>query len=223
MPLPIFPAHLFRPKTVSARVVQRVISGGQALNGEEDVIATDGGGRWRIEFSEIELHTPAQHRAWDAWQSYLQQGAVQCLVPLLTISTAPRPQQWDRPMPVSRLIANDPVFPTTVGYAKPQIEAAVLAAAPLRATTLLIGIAMGSSIAGGEAFSIGERAYRIIMPVAGGHRIEPPLRDAVTAGSAVEFDWPVVRAVSSPGDDFSGSISRGRFGTKQITFVESVA
>lgn len=218
----IFPAHLFNPKEVNARVVQRVMSGGVALSGDEDVISTDGGGRWQIDYAGIEFRTAAQQRAWSAWQGYLAGGAVECLVPLLSLPTAPRASQWDRPMKVTRVVANDDLFPESVAYAVPQIVAHLSANATLRATTLQITVSKGAPIRGGEKLSIGERAYRIVRPTAPDtFQIEPPLRGAVTTGDEVNFDWPVVKCRMAPGEDFEGPITRGRFGTKSISFVES--
>lgn len=219
----IFPAHLFNPKEVNARPVQRVMSGGEALNGEEDVIATDGGGRWQIDYSGINLNTVAQQRAWSAWQGYLGGGAVECLVPLLSLQTAPRPFLGKSPARPPALISDDELFPTSVAYSAPYIEAEVGASAALRATSLHILVTTGGEIKGGEKFSIGDRGYRIIRKTATNtFQIEPPLRAAVSDGAAVNFDWPVVRCTAVPGD-FEGALTRGRYGEKSISFVESFA
>lgn len=220
----VFPVHLFNPREVNARPIQRVMSGGQALNGEEDVIATDGGGRWQIDLAGISLRTPAQERAWSAWQGHLAGGAVQCLVPLLSLTTAPRPDMGKRPARVPQLAMDDDLFPTSVAYSAPYIEAEVAADAALRATSLEIIVTTGGTIKGGEKFSIGERAHRIVRETSTGvFQIDPPLREAVTAGDAVNFDWPLVLCTMAPGNDFDGAITLGRFGEKQITFLESFA
>lgn len=218
----IFPVHLFNPKEVNARIERRVISGGVALNGEEDVVATDGGGRWRIDFSGIDLRTPSQQRAWSAWQSYLASGAVECLVPLLSLVTAPRPYLGKTPARPPQLAYDDELFPTSVAYSAPYIEAATAASAALRATSLEIAVTKGGTIKGGETFSIGSRAYSIVRSAAPDtFNIDPPLREAVDGGAAVNFDWPLAKCVAAPGEDFAGPVLRGRFGSKAITFLES--
>lgn len=219
----VFPAHIFKPREVNARPVLRTISGGVALSGDEDVILTDGGGRWQIDYGGISLHTAAQERAWSAWQGHLAGGATECLVPILSLPTAPRPRQWDRPARVSSIQVDDEVFPTSVAYAVPHVAATVAASAALRATSLQIAVSKGGKIKGGEKLSIGQRGYRIIRSTAPGtFSIEPPLREAVTAGDAVNFDWPAIRCRMQPGSDFEGAIARGRIGEKQITFVEAL-
>lgn len=222
MPLPIFPVHSLHPTEVNARPVAQVISGGTALNGVEDVITTDGGGRWRIDYTGINLRTPEQQRIWSAWTGYLTGGAVECLVPLLSLPMAPRPMAWDGPRRVTKLVANDPIFPTSVRYSIPVIAATVTASAVLRATSLQIDLTSPGEIVGGEMFSIGEFAYKIVRKTAPGtFQITPPLREAVSIGADVEFNWPVIRCRSLPGQDFDAPISLGHFSSPSITFVES--
>jgi len=223
MPLPIFPAHRLNPTEVNARPMQQVISGGTSLAGEEDVIATDGGGRWRIDMSGISLRTPYHQRLWSAWAGYLAGGAVECLVPLLSLATAPRPMAWERPARVTGVVDNDPMFPTSVAYAVPRIVARLAANAPLRATTLQIDLQSAGKIEGGEKFSVGEQACRIIRRIADGvYQTEPPLREAVFANQPVEFNWPLVKCKLALGQDMEGAIRLGRFSDVSISFVESV-
>lgn len=217
-----FPAQLFNPKVVQARIVQAAVSGGIALNGEEDTILTDGGGRWSIFYGGIVLNTPAKVRAFEVWNEYLSNGTQECLVPLLSLPTAPRPYLGRRPARPSSLYSDAEVFPTTVEYAEPLIIAETSGSAALRATTLTISMQRGGDIQGGEKFGIGERAYRIGARVSGNTwNIAPPLREAVAAGTAINFDWPVVKCRSQPGEDFSPEFSMGRLaGDASITFLE---
>lgn len=220
----VFPAHLFNPKTVQARIRQASVSGGIALNGVEDTILTDGGGRWEVVYSDIDLNTPAKIRAFEAWNEYLAGGSEPCLVPLLSLTTAPRPYLGKRPMRVSGFYSNAEVFPTVAEYAERMIIAETAGSASLRATSLAISISRGGEIKGGEKFSIGERAHRIGAHVSGNiWKIAPPLREAVDAGAAINFDWPVVKCVSAPGEDFSPAIQRQRFaGGASISFQEVI-
>lgn len=220
----VFPAHIFNPKQITARIVESVISGGTAISGEEDVISTDGGGRWEIAFSGIDLRTPAQIKAWEAWEGYLARGATDCLVPLLSIGHANRSSDGLRFMAVSRLVANDPVFPTSVAYSAPAIIATFAAAAPLRATQVSISVAKGADLVGGEKFSAAGRGYRIVRPLGGGlFQIEPPLRQSVGAGEAVTFDYPLLKCRSAPGESWSPTLSFGRSGEASIRFLENAA
>lgn len=219
----IFPVHLFNPAAVNARPVAQVISGGTSLSGIEETIATDGGGRWVVEYSGIELRTPQQQRVWSAWAGYLAGGVVECLVPLLSLATAPRPMAWDGPRRVSTLVVDDPVFPTSVQYAAPLIAASLADDADVRATTLAIDLTSAGEILGGEKLSIGEYAYKIVRKTgANTFNVTPPLREAVSEDDAVEFNWPLVKCRAAPGQDLETPITRGRFSTVSIVFLESV-
>ena len=222
MTLPIFPVQLFRPKAVNARPVVSTISGGTSLSGIEDVIATDGGGRWVVEYSDIQLRTPEQLRAWSAWAGYLAGGTVECLVPIVSLATGPRPFAWDGPARVSKLVADDPVFPQSVAYSIPQIQAVLATDIPLRGTLVAINLISRGEITGGEKFSIAGNGFRVVRETAPGvYQVTPPARQALEAGADVNFDWPVVRCRLQPNFDMEAAINMGRFMSPSITFVES--
>lgn len=221
----IFPVHLFNPASIKAGVVENVISGGQALSGDEDVIATDGGGRWQITYSGINLRTAEQERKWDAWASHLAGGARAIYVPLVSLRTAPRPVAGVGLARPSAIYADDPYFPTEVRFASPYIVAQTVGAAALRATTLTILVTQGARIQGGEKFSINGRAHKIERVTARNGMqatciISPPTRAAIGAGTAVEFGWPYVQCKAAIGQDLIPDMSFGRNGAVSVTFVE---
>lgn len=220
----IFPAHLFNPTSVQAKIARATVSGGTSLSGEEDHVITDGGGRWEISYDGISLDDPDALAAWETWNGYLAAGTVDVLVPLLSLETAPRPAIGKQRMPPSALASDDPLFPTAVGFAAPYIIATIAADAALRATTIRIAMTRGAPIRGGEKFSIARRAYRIARKIGDDtFKIEPPLRDPIYAGAAVNFDWPVVQCRSAPGEDWSPVVDLGLYADTTIRFVESFA
>jgi hypothetical protein len=220
----IWPANLFNPTEIGARIVESVISGGTSLAGEEDVIATDGGGRWELTFGGITLNTPAKIKAWEAWEGHLARGATDVLVPMISLGHANRPSHGLMSMGVSKLVTDDPVFPTVAYYSSPQIVARVASSALLRATTLFITIDKGAPLVGGEKFSINGRPHRVIRPVGGGaFLIEPPLREAVSSDTPIIFDWPLAKCRSAPGESWSPTLRYGRFGDASIRFLENAA
>lgn len=221
----IWPAHIFNPTSIKADPVENVITGGAALNGDEDVIATDGGGRWKITFGGIVLRSPKLIRAWDAWTSHMAGGARAFLAPLVSGQTAPRPFAGSGIARPSALHADDDLFATAVGYASPFIVATTVGNAALRATALTINVAQGARLNGGEKFSIGRRAHKVERVTARAGQqatviISPPLRQAVAGGSAVNFEWPVVQAKLIPGQDLTPDLAFGRRADMSISFVE---
>ena len=223
----IFPAYLFNPTSVKASPIGRVITGGEAINGDVDAIATDGGGRWQITYSGIELTNPAVMRQWDAWEAYLDGGAVDCLVPLLTLGRANRPFGGGQPAGVSGLVYDDLLFPTSLAYAAPYIEATITEPAALRATELTIAVTRGAPLEGGETFSVGGRAYRIqrvkSRPIAMSAVVDirPPLRAALLDNAALDFNLPMAKCRLMPNSDIGLDIFQNKTSNVSITFVEN--
>lgn len=223
MSTPIFPAHLFNPSEIRSHPAGSVLTGGVSLSNVQDVISLDGGGRWVVEYRGITLNSAEKRKAWEAWQAYLAQGAGVVYVPLVSIGDAPRPETDGVPDPVPDLVANDPVFPTTVERTTPYIEAEVQADGTARDSTLFITITTGSALVGGEKFSIGHYAYRIGRPLgADEFEIEPPLRHDVPAGTAINFDWPYVRCTMDVGSRSEINTFIGQLATADIVFSEKV-
>lgn len=223
MPLPIFPVHEFNPQAIKADVTVAEISGGTSLSGLEDVILTDGGGKWGITYSGITLRTPRQIRLWDMWTSFMAGNVF--LVPLVSLRTAPRPSAGGGLARVSQLYVDDPEYPTVVRYASPYIVAQLVESIPLRATQMTINVAQGARIQGGERFSINGRAFKIERVLSRSEqtatvRTSPPSREAIGAGAVVNFEWPVVQCRRVPGQDLAPMLTMSRHGEVAISFVE---
>jgi hypothetical protein len=227
----IFPAHLFNPTSVRAGVMPTVISGGTAISGDETVIQTDGGGRWRVEYSDIDIDDPALERLWDQWVSYLSGGARAVLVPLLSLATAPRPYVGAPDADPSDLFWDDDAFPSFVQFASPHILANTVYYAPVRATTLTIDVKQGSRLRGGEKLSVDGRAYLIERVISrsdflpgDGQRAEcvisPPLRREIVNPASLNFDWPLVQCRAEIGQSLIPDMELGMFSTTSISFVE---
>lgn len=228
MTLYVFPAHRFNPDPVKADVVPRVVSGGTALSGDEDVIQADGGGRWEINYGEIDVDGVELQRLWDAWTGHLSGGVQPILVPILSLATAPRPIAGNGLADPSDFYDDDDYFPTDVRFASPLIVAAVSASAALRATTLQVAVSQGAAIQPGMKFSIGYRAYKVERVTARSGMtatciVSPPLREAVSVGAAVNFDWPVVVCRAVVGQDLAATVTLGMFGTTTVSFVEDTS
>lgn len=223
----IAPAHRWNPDPVKADVVSQVISGGTSISGEEDVIATDGGGRWEGTWGNIALDGPKEVNRFRAWVAHWAGGAQSFLWPILSLDGAPRPIGGNGYLTPSDIIVDDEDFPTSVGFASPHIVAETVGDAALRATTITILITQGEQISVGQAFGVGYRAYRIERITARDGmeatcKITPPLREAIDDGTAVNFDWPVVECRIAPGQDLSPEVVQGRYADVSVRFVEHV-
>lgn len=223
MPLPIFPAHIFNPQAIKADAVPSMISGGESLSGITTTILTDGGGKWSVVYSGINLRAPRQLRLWDMWTSYMPGRAF--LVPLVSLFTAPRPTTAGSLARPSALHADDPDFPTVVRQASPYIVASLTAPVALRATQMTMRVAQGARIEGGERFSINGRAFKIERVLSRSDQTVtvstfPPAREALQAGADVNFEWPVVQCRLVGGQDLAPNQAFGRHAEVSISFVE---
>lgn len=222
----IFPTHIFNPSVIKPTRVRRILSGGAPINGaDEDVIQVDGGGLWQWTLSGIELYSPDLLRLWNAWDAHLAGGSVECWVPIASNATAPQPGGVG-PSPI---VADDPMFPTSVGYSIPYIKAQTTSAASLRATTVALSVSKGARVKGGEEFSVmhekGPGLYTITRVVSASGQsatvnIWPPLREAIPSGLAVNFDWPMFRARMIPNFDMTPQITLGLQATVEVSFIE---
>lgn len=198
------------------------LRGGTALSGDEDVVATDGGGRWEIIYEGIELVTADQVRLWEAWSGYLAGGVSECLVPLLSWATGPRPRVARRGSRPSGLYVDDDEWPTEMRYGVSDHEAHFSVAADLRATQVSLVVDKGPAIKSGHFFGVGDRAHKVIRPLGGDlFSITPPTRAAIVVDTPAVFDFPLVKAKMHPDDQPSPSLFTSKSGTVSVRFVEA--
>ena len=193
----VFPICLFAPNEFQADIDRRTISGGEALSGDEDLIATDGGGRVFVEIGDPFLDDASAALAWRALDAYLDGGARAIIVPFCD----GRHQPWAASITVPH--SDDTTFSDETEYLQSGAHGLVAQPAALRATILdLEDLDLPRDLLGGEWLSIDHptmrwRAYRIAEVLeqdagAGTARvsIRPPLREAVAVGENVEFAKP---------------------------------
>ena len=232
MPSLIFPVQLFNPRVRRVWLSAQVIESGPALNGEIDVIRTDGGGIRNAEYGGIVLNTDDKIRAWEAWSAEFEGGANSVTVPLLTNKWAPRPIQGSAPVPYGQLApgSTDEYFPETAGYGLEMVTAVIASPASLRAVLVDIELQQGGVIKGGETFSIahtnkGNRAYvirRVLARVGDVYTvlIDCPLREVLAGGEKANFDWPLCDMRKTPESDISALMEYNR-SEVSITFREA--
>lgn len=207
------------------RIETARISGGTSLSGIEDTIATDGGGRWVAEADSIALHTRDKIMMTRAFFSATSGGIDPFIFPIC--DARHQPTRGKQKVPHS----DGTPFSDETMYSSPDCEVYVAADAPLRATQLQLDItSLGKPLIGGERFTIihdtwRERAYqigRIISQTATSALIQfhTPLREAVTAGTAVDFNNP--RFVARVDGQMSAPLTNPKFASGSIRFVEDM-
>lgn len=202
-----WPICLFPPKPVRWRLQGVALSGGVSTGGTASMARTDGGGLWVCEMSGVWLRTREQLKEARAIEARLDGGVTKLIVPDRDFHLGPRPPGVNWPI------------------------SATATAAALRATEITIDFEHGAPATGGEHFSIdhpthGRRMYRISevverLSTTQTVKIRPPLREAISDSTLIDFDRPSCTMRLSNPDDFFGAIESGRTAQLSPVFMEA--
>ncbi len=180
MTLELWPGEAIGRVRLVARSDGAAVSGGRTVGGALPMAEFSGGGFWRV-FETCSVRSDAHRRLWGRWAAFLGNGTRPVEVPV--------GQRHTRPSGVS--------------------SAVLASGAVLRATTLQVTVSGGGSLEGGHRFSIdhtnwGARAYDIVDATDNGGgswtiTIVPPLREAESLATALDFETPrVVCRLANP-------------------------
>lgn len=215
-----FPTCKFAFANREIMVVQNVVSGGTSLAGDETVIATDGGGRWRAEYSNAPLNRRDKVLAWRAFRAIMEGGVVPFIFPICDARHQPVKKSIGAPH------SDDTPFDDDTLYESGGGDVAATTSALLRGTALRINIAaLQKELLGGERFSIDHPTWRhrlYEIKKVDGNMIEfrPPLREAVPAGTVLEFREP--KSVMRLASDMSAPNDGPRGGVGSISLIEDM-
>lgn len=198
----VFPDMPYFEKSHSWNLRASTFLPGQATTGAFPLGRIDGGGLWSAVLNEVHLISDDDLRVYRALRSLAQGGVRAIIVPRHDPTALP-------PFPTIGGVrvtsygnvpySDGSFFSDGTGFYQPVIVAVTVGAAALRASSLTISFISGAALRGGECFSIAHtinnwRLYEITsVTIVGGNSvvtIEPPLREAVPSGTAVEFDRP---------------------------------
>ena len=218
MALRTFHPCAFNFRTTNTRRVGNVTDGGTSLSGFQDDIESDGGGRWQADFTNGSTRDKAAGNAWRAITDFDGGEAIIVLLcserlfqPVGAMATVPHSD--------STPFGDDSEYESGGGSYTAAADAA------LRATSLLISGTSELPLIGGELFSIlhenwGWRAYRIHSVDGANITFRPPLREAITAGTSLEFDTPRCQMKRLAAVD--NTLDMGRLGSCSISFGEDM-
>jgi hypothetical protein len=215
----VWPYNLLTPRAERARLQGVAITGGQSVGGIVRSARMDGGGLWVIE-QEFFFHSRAQIKTARAIEAGLDGGTGEIIVRVFETPFAPGGSDAST-VPFS----DDSTFSDGSEFGHVPVGATLTAAAALRATTLSLTMIVGA-LEGGERFSIthptkGRRLYTISRVSGNDITIRPPLREAVTVGTELDFTQPsVVCRLANP-DDFLGALDLNNNLIATAVWVES--
>lgn len=242
MTIPHFPRALLREQSHSWNLVGTATTPGVTAQSVAPLVRSDGGGLWSCSMTNVSLSGRVGSNLKDKqrirvatllWRAVRQiaDGGVNAIV-------VPRNDALFRPWPdgVSQTIGLDVPhsdgtdFSDCEGYYQSVIDITANAAA-LRATSLDVTINYAGELMGGESFSInhptmGWRLYEIatvdqVSDTEATITFNPPLREAVTSGTVLEFDRPrcIMRLAATNSMDLS--VVPWTFNTASVSFIEA--
>jgi hypothetical protein len=229
-----FPHELLRETvTERPRLVGAVRTGGRTASGVVTASRADGGGLWAYGLQAIVINKSYLVRWFEMFLTLMAEGARPIIVPICNHNYAPLP---DEPgtghIDVPHSPDDTPFSDDALYHQHYVVDAFINPPAPLRATTIYMNVLHSGPFLGGELFSIehltmGWRFYRVvgITPVSPttpnyyAVQIEPPLREAINAGVAADFNKP--RCVMQLAAPSSLELQMRRFGRPTLQFIES--
>ena len=234
-----FPRQLLREKSHSWNLVGVAATPGQTSQSVAAIVRSDGGGFWSCSMSDVSLSGGGALRGRDRqkistllWRAIRQicDGGVNAIV-------VPRNDALFVPWPdgVARSAGSVPhsdgsFFSDGSGYYQPIISITSGPAA-LRDKSLGITLNYSGDLMGGEAFSIlhpimGWRLYEIstvetVTETTAIIGFNPPLREAVTDGTQLEFDRPRCTMRLAKPSSMDLSVQPWTFNSASVDFVEA--
>lgn len=237
-----FPRALLREKTHAWNLAGVAVSPGQTGTGISTLVRSDGGGFWTCTMGDVSLSGRAGYGdrgkdrqriatlLWRAVRQICDGGVNDIVVPRNDARFVP----W--PIGVSRSAGTLPhsdgaMFSDGASYYQPVIDIVAAAGGALRDTSLQITILRAADLIGGESFSIqhptaGWRLYEIatIEPVSDTNAtitFNPPLREQVVAGAALEFDRPCCLMRLAQTSSMNLTVQTWTFNSASAEFVEA--
>jgi len=206
------------------------ISGGQSVSGQSQSVRSDGGGLWRLR-AGFKLRTPADMKKWRAFGARLDGGATSIVVP--RIEAGLKVQLEGTETVESATHSDGSTLSDGSEYdVIPEVSASPGASAALRATQMQLAFTSAVVLEGGECFTIehatqGDRLYTIHSVVAQANntytvKIRPPLREAITTSTVLDFDDPRCLMRLADPDSWEAEARGLRFADPSAVFIEHI-
>lgn len=213
------------PAEVVANIVAFSRSGGRSLGGIERTTRTDRG-FWAIMLDQVPVHSPTQHRVWNAIRAQLCGRAGLIAVPVWSFKSAPY-VGGTYASPVLTDHDDGTPFDDGTQYMQGSIDIEMASYAPLGSTVVTLRSVNASGVSG-IRFSYQHALYEtgpiLAQPTGDTFQVSifPAVRMAIPAGASLEVDEPtcLCRLREDAGMDISEGITP--LLRKSVSFVEAV-
>lgn len=196
MAIPIWPRAVLKPKRANFNIASRSLAGPSSISGVSQIMASDAG-IWKATFADIIIKRSSSAVLAFRAISTLLEGRMHPI--LLPRCGAYQPYEANWRQLVQGVPHSDGTpFGDASLYRTRSIDIRLVSNIPLRGTAANVVLVAAGFLHPGQDFSIGERMYRIrTVQMTGDNTaavtFRPPAREAVAAGSEMEFDNPVCR------------------------------
>lgn len=219
----LWPIKTLRARDVSFDIAPRSLAGPPSVSGFTQVVSSDAG-IWKATLGGIIIRSREHVLTWRAIDTLLEGRLNPILVPFCRAY---------QPVPDGAVEAglyddvphsDESYHSDDTGYVSAVIDVVAVEAAAARSVSMAITITRAGDIQPGQHFSVGERAYRIRSydESTGTITFRPPLREAVTAGAALEFDNPVCRMRLATDNEMNLELRGRRISDPTVNFIEDL-
>lgn len=237
-----FPRLLLREKQHSWNLAGVATAPGSTADNTSVLTRSDGGGYWTCAMSDVQLSgaragvSDRQRQKlstllWRAVRQISNGGATPLIVPRNDALFVPWPSGLSRRIGLDVPHGDGTLFSDGVGYYQSVIDITAAADADLRAVAMVLDITYAGDLVGGEAFSIQHptmdwRMYEIatvdmVSDTEANITFNPPLREAVPAGTRIEFDRPRCKMRLATPSAMDLKVAPWTFNNASVNFVES--
>lgn len=215
-----WPCNVLQSRNIAADIASRSLAGPAAVSGVSQVVSSDAG-IWKVTLGEIVIRKREHVLAFRAIANLLEGRLGTILVPLCR---AYQPISADGSGYEAVPHSDDTFFSDGTGYVGTVISVHTTSAAPVRAVSFTASVDSGHDIEPGQHFSIGEWLYRVRTydSETGAMTFRPPLREAVSNGTELNFDDPVCRMRLATDSEMDLELSMRRFGSPSVNFIEAL-
>jgi hypothetical protein len=209
--------------------MNRSLRGASNIRASSQTVGSDAG-IWTFNFSDFPVYSRQLVLLWRSLDA-LTEGQLNPIdVPFFDYEKTYQPlvDLDDTAVPHS----DDAYFSDNAGYVSSRSDVSTASAGALRATSLDLSIVFSGDIEPGQHFSIdhttkGNRLYRIKTATYTSSSevsltFNPPLREAVTTGTKIEFDRPVCQCKLASDQEMSLTLQPAQYGFPSVGFIEDL-
>lgn len=218
-----WPWSVLPPRNLSVDIAPRSLAGPTSVSGKTQVVSSDAG-LWTLALEQVPVVSDDAIKTFRAIATLLEGRLNLIVVPISRFYQPVYPNADALGLYDAVPHSDGTTFSDGTGYVGGSIKVTAAHDAAIRATSLGVLVAYGGDIQPGQHFSIDERLYRIrtFDPVSGAMTFRPPLREAVTTGTELNFDDPVVRCRLASDAEMNLPLDLGRWSFPDVKFIEDV-